>query len=128
MRNSTIKPKPCSYCGGKHSSLSCFKKPRAELRAKAKLKRSPLRKQGKQYLKWAQTRNKWLQANGTDHNCHYCGKRLDISTLTLDHKLSRSRRPDLRHAESNLVPSCLQCNEDKGSLSPEEYEQKKTAE
>lgn len=41
--------------------------------------------------------------------------------LTLDHKLSRSRHPELRFVLSNLVPCCMSCNTDKGSRSSEEY-------
>jgi len=34
---------------------------------------------------------------------------------TLDHKLSRTHRPDLRIDQENLQPACWPCNEKKGS-------------
>lgn len=45
--------------------------------------------------------------------------------MELDHVLSRSRHPELTFDEQNLKPSCHDCNYAKGSLSLEEYLEKK---
>lgn len=70
-----------------------------------------------------QTRNEWIQLNATKDNkwvCYICGIRLNIENLTLDHKLARSRRPDLRYDHSNLAPCCFACNTRKGSKNLDE--------
>lgn len=43
------------------------------------------------------------------------------SEMTLDHKLSRGRHPELRYELSNLAPCCPFHNGDKGSLDLEQY-------
>lgn len=59
------------------------------------------------------------------YNCHYCGRFLLRNEVELDHFESRSRRPDLRYELTNLVPSCHRCNAEKGSLSGEQYLEKR---
>ncbi len=81
-----------------------------------------IRKIGKQGKKWLATREKWfIQNKAAYYWCFYCNKQLTKSQLTLDHKLSRSRHPELRYALNNLVPCCYTCNYKKGSRSAEEF-------
>jgi len=72
--------------------------------------------------KWLLTRDKWLEQNKAPYYfCYYCDKMMTRTELTLDHKKSRSRYPELRFKLSNLVPSCYPCNQEKGSLDSEEF-------
>lgn len=112
--------KNCSQCGSPgHASFGCFSKRRKPLATKRHM-----RKVGKIGRQWISVRNEWVKKNLPDSgvwHCHYCGCELYLNTLTLDHKLSRGRRPDLRFDLDNLVPACLEDNTAKGSRSDEEY-------
>lgn len=121
----------CSYClEPGHTAFKCGKKPSKTLNTYNGLKisssfggpRKPMKKIGKVTKQWMETRKTWVD-NNTDlqHICHYCGKPLPSNELTLDHKEARSRRPDLRNVQANLVPACYTCNALKGSLSHDEY-------
>lgn len=86
-----------------------------------------MRKIGKVGRQWYATRQEWVEKNLPDSGvwkCTYCGDELYLNMLTLDHKLSRSRRPDLRYDLDNLVPACWTCNSAKGSMSIDEYKAK----
>ena len=48
-----------------------------------------------------------------DSTCIYCGKAYDLSELTIDHVHPRSRGGET--INSNCVPACRCCNQDKGS-------------
>ena len=75
--------------------------------------------------KWLETRDKWLEGHKAPYYfCHYCNKMMTRTELTLDHYKSRSRYPALRYKLSNLVPCCLTCNTDKGSLDGDKYLEK----
>lgn len=116
--------KPCKFCGStSHTGFSCRNRPQKPLKRSAfKVKAKPLKRIGKYTQLWIETRILWIKLNGSEgHLCEYCGKPLKPEELTLDHKLSRSRRPDLRYELSNLVPACYACNKAKGSLSREEF-------
>lgn len=93
------------------------------------MKHSALNKYGPQAAAWMEARNEFLQRNPSNHEgywvCHYCGKWLTIEQLTVDHKDARSRRPDKRTDQSNLVACCKKCNGDKGSRSEEEFKRDK---
>ena len=45
--------------------------------------------------------------------CVYCGETYDLSELTLDHVRPRTHGGETTN--SNLVPACTHCNQDKGS-------------
>jgi len=82
-----------------------------------------MKKTGKVGKQWMQTRREWIRQNkDTEYKCYLCGRRLDETTLTLDHVKSRSRHPELRYELSNLRPCCAQCNENKGSRDITELE------
>lgn len=52
------------------------------------------------------------------HACQYCGRTGQSATLTLDHVIPRSRGGET--AWENLVACCHECNNRKGSRTPEE--------
>lgn len=110
MRNS-VKSKTCKHCESEnHLSIQCFKRPKRVIKA------------GRVANRWQTTRRQWFKANQREsYSCHYCGRFLLKNEVELDHYLSRSRRPDLRFELSNLVPSCHRCNQEKGSMSGDEY-------
>lgn len=64
-------------------------------------------------------REKQRDFNGQTDHCWYCGCDLTQESLTVDHVVPRSMggtgEPD------NLVASCLECNQTKGTRSVEEY-------
>lgn len=68
------------------------------------------------------TRAKWFAAHPAEwYLCHYCGRMLTKVETTLDHKISRSSAPHLKHDFDNLVPCCWPCNGLKGSISHDMY-------
>lgn len=120
-RQKPIQPKPCKICGSEtHTSLMCFKKKRKPLANKKFVKRF-----GKKAAEWREAKNQWIQDHPPSHEgywfCYICGKALTIYTLTLDHKIAWSRRPDLRLEDSNLEPCCFADNSNKGSKSYDKF-------
>jgi 5-methylcytosine-specific restriction endonuclease McrA len=97
----------------------CFNKPRVPIALNSRI--------GKTKAKWMKVRGKWMQDNAPADGywyCHYCGTPLTTDTLTLDHIIARSKRPDLRYAMTNLIPCCYFDNSQKGSLSYKQYVKK----
>lgn len=121
--------KPCKFCGSTmHTSLMCYQRPRIALKSR----RKTMNRIGPVAAKWIETRHEWIQQNATPTGtwkCTYCPRTLGVEAdpddniwlLTLDHKLSRSRHPELRYVLSNLTPSCYPCNTEKGSKDIEEF-------
>ena len=50
--------------------------------------------------------------------CQYCGKQCTSTTITLDHVQPRSRGGNT--SWRNVVTACVECNRDKGRLTPDE--------
>lgn len=121
-------PKPviCKHCEREgHTKAFCGQRPPREVMEKRrealKAKKRPNPK-GKQYKKWLETKDNWFATNKAPYYfCHYCGKLMTRSQLTLDHKIPRSRAPELRYAKKNLVPCCFTCNSLKGSIDHDSY-------
>lgn len=121
--------KPCKFCHDQkpnHFPYQCPVNPKVALKRKVGLKRTPLKKVGKQTKQWFITRATWIRKNPPDENgywyCYlrihpFCPYRLTLETLTLDHVVSRSRDSKLRFTQDNLKPACYYCNEMKGSRS-----------
>lgn len=108
------------------------------------MKRSRLKKIGKQTSRWQQTKKVFFQRNKGDENGLYwckikkCPKpkvpmvaprdpRLSdpdsgVELCTVDHIIARTKRPDLIHAQSNLQEAHESCNSDKGSTVEVEYD------
>jgi 5-methylcytosine-specific restriction endonuclease McrA len=112
--------KPCKRCGNMgHFTYKCFDQPIKTL------KRSRLNPIGKQGQNWIEARSKWLKNNPPPIDDKYwlcylkihpwCPVRLDRSTITLDHVVSRTRGVSKRYDQDNLQPACKYCNQQKGS-------------
>lgn len=75
--------------------------------------------QGKYYRKWLVFKTNWFKHNPPNHEgyyeCYYCHRWFTKEDITLDHVIPRSAAPELRYAESNIVPACWPCNSKKGS-------------
>lgn len=56
-----------------------------------------------------------------NHSCYYCGKK--PKRLEIEHKIPISRGG--AHDPINIVPSCMKCNRDKGTLTEKEFAQKR---
>jgi 5-methylcytosine-specific restriction enzyme A len=53
--------------------------------------------------------------------CHYCGRKVGIKNLTMDHVIPLSRGG--KSQKGNIVPSCKECNNKKKYLIPVEWEE-----
>lgn len=62
--------------------------------------------------------SRWF-SNGRPVVCHYCGVPLSRDSVTVDHKIAKSR--DGGHARGNLLPCCLDCNNAKGNADYESF-------
>lgn len=124
--------KPCKHCGllG-HFSYACYQNPKRKLK---NIKRSPIKKIGKQTKQWLMTRTTWIRKNpppieGKYWMCYlrihpWCPGRIDINHLTLDHVVSRTRGVKLRYNQDNIKPACKHCNGMKGSRNLDEVKPK----
>lgn len=120
----------CLVCSKRAYSDYCVQhKPRAKIATRTALprptkpiKRSAIRKvKTRLAMQWEATRQQWFSLNTSPYACHYCGIQLFKKTVTLDHKIPRSRAPQLRYVLSNLVPCCFTCNGLKGSVDHDSY-------
>lgn len=127
--------KPCKFCHQKgHFPYQCYANPKVALKRKVGLKRTPIKKIGKQTKQWFITRATWIRKNpppleGKYWICYlqihpWCPVRLDLERLTLDHVVSRSRDAKLRFNQDNLKPACIYCNTEKGSKSLDQIKAK----
>jgi len=65
-------------------------------------------------------RSRWWQRKTSSGICYYCGKKVGIRALTMDHIIPLSRGG--RSTRDNLVPCCKSCNTRKKSALPVEWE------
>jgi len=94
----------------------------AVIRTRLPKPKKPLKVVGKQSQRWKNYRAKWLRDHPDDFFiCYYCNTVVPRHEITLDHKIPRSRRPDLRFVDSNIVPACGPCNNEKGSMDDIQY-------
>jgi 5-methylcytosine-specific restriction endonuclease McrA len=66
-------------------------------------------------------RTRWWQRKTAAGICHYCGRQVAHSDLTMDHLVPLSRGG--RSTKDNLVPSCKTCNNLKKTMLPLEWEE-----
>jgi 5-methylcytosine-specific restriction endonuclease McrA len=63
-----------------------------------------------------------------NYTCQYCGRSLNLKTITVDHVLPKRprnpKRPKGKHVWKNVVASCRTCNNKKDNLTPEEASMK----
>lgn len=105
----------------------CFYKPRV-YKSTAKTSKAV-----KTQINDTTTRRRWIYFNPPEDDfwyCHYCGVPLTVNKdlmdmgvekLTLDHKLLRSERPDLRYDTKNLLACCFKDNSLRGSMKYEAF-------
>lgn len=72
---------------------------------------------------------KWKKLYGSKLNfvCPYCLKTLPLSVATVEHEPPRSRAKELG-VEPQTYLTCARCNNEKGALTLEEYNQWKRLE
>lgn len=66
-------------------------------------------------------KTRWWQQKTSSGTCHYCGRKVGIKNLTMDHVIPLSRGG--RSTKGNLVPCCKPCNTAKQSDLPTELEE-----
>lgn len=92
------------------------------------MKKTAIRRIGKKTKKWLIVRAAYLRTLTPDENneveCGICHKPVNMSVVTVDHIIPRSKRPDLEYEPSNFQPAHYKCNKEKGSTVEEgiEYE------
>lgn len=128
--------KTCKFCrdpNPNHFPYTCPVNPKVALKRKVGLKRTPLKKVGKQTKQWFVTRATWIRKHPPDEQgfwyCYlqihpWCPKKLTLETLTLDHVVARTKDPSKRFAQDNLQPACIYCNNEKGSKSLDQVKPK----
>lgn len=66
-------------------------------------------------------KSRWWQQKTASGICHYCGRQVAHSELTMDHLVPLARGG--RSTRQNLVPCCKSCNTLKKSMLPLEWEE-----
>lgn len=117
--------KVCKFCNTTgHFPYQCRANPKVVLKRKVGIKRTPVKKIGKNTKQWLVTRATWFRKNPPDADgywyCYlgiseWCPGKLTIEMVTLDHVVPRSRAPELRFSQDNIKPCCSYCNNQKGS-------------
>ncbi len=137
--------KKCKFCHDPHPNhfpYQCPVNPKVALKRKVGMKRTPLKKVGKQTKQWFVTRATWIRKNPPDEHgywyCYlqihpWCPKKLtidkdkvgyDVGILTLDHVVARTRDGSKKFSQNNLRPACIYCNNEKGSKSLDQVKPK----
>lgn len=65
-------------------------------------------------------KSSWWQRKIGAGRCYYCGGQYAPKELTMDHLVPLGRGG--RSAKGNLVPACKQCNTQKKTMLPQEWE------
>lgn len=112
----SVKLPTCKFCGeiGKHYSWQCPNKPRKALKKEAP--KSQARRQ--------RTSREWYESNPPPNpdgtwTCYLqisplCPKRVDRTTINLEHVKPRAKYQHLKYDPSNIRPACEPCNKLKG--------------
>ncbi len=66
-------------------------------------------------------RSAWWKRRITAGVCHYCGRQVGATALTMDHLVPLIRGG--RSVRGNAVPACKDCNSKKQSLLPWEWDE-----
>ncbi len=64
--------------------------------------------------------SQWWKRRIAPGRCHYCGRQVGSRGLTMDHIVPLIRGG--RSSRGNVVPACKECNNQKKSLLPVEWE------
>lgn len=65
-------------------------------------------------------KTRWWQQKTASGKCYYCEKKVAYKNITMDHLVPIARGG--RSTKDNLVPSCKECNTQKKTLLPIEWE------
>lgn len=65
-------------------------------------------------------KTRWWQQKTSSGKCYYCEKKVAYKNITMDHLVPIARGG--RSTKDNLVPSCKECNTQKKTLLPIEWE------
>ena len=63
---------------------------------------------------------RWWRKKCSSGRCHYCGRFVGPSKLTMDHLVPLARGG--RSIKANLVPACKECNNKKKATLPFEWD------
>ena len=66
-------------------------------------------------------RSQWWKRQLAAGTCHYCGRSAQLRELTMDHVVPIVRGG--RSTRSNVVPCCKECNTNKSTLVPVEWQE-----
>ena len=66
-------------------------------------------------------KTRWWQQKTSSGKCFYCGKQVAYKNITMDHIVPLGRGG--KSTKDNLVPSCKQCNTNKKSMLPLEWQE-----
>lgn len=64
--------------------------------------------------------SQWWKRRIATGRCHYCGRQMGPRALSMDHVVPLIRGG--RSSRGNVVPACKECNNNKKSLLPVEWE------
>lgn len=123
-----LKARACKLCGSRwHTAMSCPTRPRTGFKApKQRLRpEAPKTRERRQ-----QTSQEWYRLHEPPYYCYIskhpqCPKLLTKKTMVLEHDRSKARHPEDKYNVDNLYPACQIDNYYKGSMSAEEYLNKK---
>ena len=104
----------CKVCGKKSESEWCFAhKPKKPLNASYKMQKSSKRVTNDTLEMREFFRTIWNKRK--KHDCENCGKWLGSEPLSymFDHLLEKSKHPDLKFEEDNIMLVCLECHDNK---------------
>jgi len=108
----------CKTCGKNAESDYCFQhKPRKALAKKSSLLTKKLDKSEEVIRNISEMRDFFLQIwrKSNVHTCENCGKWLGKEPLSymFDHVLEKSKYPELKYEEENIMLLCLECHDNK---------------
>ena len=104
----------CKVCGRKSESEWCFAhKPKKPLNASQKIQKSYKRVINDTLEMREFFRTIWNKRK--KHDCENCGKWLGSEPLSymFDHLLEKSKHPELKFEEDNIMLVCLECHDNK---------------
>ena len=104
----------CKTCGKNAESEFCFRcKPRKPLNASQKMQKSSKRVTNDTLEMREFFRTIWNKKK--KHDCENCGKWLGSEPLSymFDHLLEKSKHPELKFEEDNIMLVCLECHDNK---------------
>lgn len=109
----------CKTCGKNSESEYCFqhkpRKPLAKTKGLSKVAKNASFDNVHRNISDMNAFFLQIWNNRKDHNCENCGKWLGKEPLSymFDHLLEKSKHPDLKYEEENIMLVCLECHDNK---------------